>query len=125
MATLTLWIPTKQFATSLHLEDDDGTEMSETTETSVIIATHKHDWKIILGHYETLKKLAGLINNVFGAMVVLFLLEALLSYRASIAEMVLSQDWKFIVCDVAYFSHCHFIVAFSADVCYQVWLSTL
>lgn len=117
MAVLTLWIPSKAFALSLNIpEDDADIESSSFGKTSLV-------WEKIEREFSALKRLSCLVNKVFGTIVILFLLEALLCYGATVVDLIMQQDhphWKTLVADVIYIVHCHCIILFAADICYQV-----
>lgn len=118
MAALTLWIPSRKFGSSLPISDDDDEVLTDASEKS-----KGSLWSSIERDFGLLKQLTALINNVFGIIVILFLLEALLTYGSITENLILQQknpDWKRVALNVLYYFQCHCIILFSADICHQV-----
>lgn len=128
MSALILWIPTKAF-TSFLINENNGFDKRDMEAEPKPNCTG--EWKRIDNYFSALKQLTALITKIFGKAVILFLLESLLNYGASIDDLVLQQvntDWKLLCLDIIYFTLCHFIIIFSADVCclankLKEWLS--
>lgn len=117
MAAMLLFIPTKAFAASLGIPSID-------IETgSVVNQTKRLQWKQIDKEFTLLKHLSDLINKAFGSVVILFLLETLLSFSAGIdglVKLIKNAEWRLVIADTVYFSHCICVILLSADTYSQV-----
>lgn len=108
MTTLTLWLPSKAFANTLNISENDGAAMNEPISCRKMTT----DWERIDKHFSALKRLSSLINNLFGTLIIFFMVVILLGYGISIDDLVLQQDkpeWKTVSADFVYFIHGQFI----------------
>lgn len=110
IACLTLWSTTRQFTNQLNISNQDKQ-----------IFGSKH-WKLLERQYNSIKKLADLINSIHGFNATCFMLVGVLEYAIGFQQVFVEQVYSFwsSVHSISFYAQRCITLLVAAEVCHQV-----